>query len=77
MKLGVLVSGRGSNLEAVLAAVVEGHLEGIEPVVVVSNRPGCLALDVASRFGVTTLCLERRGFPSGEARDARIGQAIA
>jgi phosphoribosylglycinamide formyltransferase-1 len=76
MKLGVLVSGRGSNLEAVLTAVAEGRLEGIEPVVVVSNRAGCRGLDVAPRFRVPSLCLERRGFPSGEARDGRIGLAM-
>ena len=76
MRLGILVSGRGSNLEAVLTAAADGRLEGIQPVVVVSNRPACRALDVASRFGAPSLCLERRDFPSGEARDGRIGQAI-
>lgn len=76
MKLGILVSGRGSNLEAVLTAIAEGRLEGIEPVVVVSNRAACRALAVASRFGVPSLCLERSGFANGEARDAGIGQAM-
>lgn len=76
MKLGVLVSGRGSNLEAVLTAIAERRLEGVEPVVVVSNRAGCRALDVASRFGVQSRCFERGDFPSGEARDGRIGQAM-
>ncbi len=77
MKLGVLVSGRGSNLEAVLAALADGRLPGVEPVLVVSNRPGVRALDVAAGFGVQALTLERSGFPTGEARDGRIGQAMA
>jgi phosphoribosylglycinamide formyltransferase 1 len=76
VKLGVLVSGRGSNLEAVLAAVAEGRLDGIEPVLVVSNRRGVRALNVAARFGVPSLTLDRRDFPSSEARDERIGQAM-
>jgi phosphoribosylglycinamide formyltransferase-1 len=76
MKLGILVSGRGSNLEAVLAAAAEGRLAGIEPVLVVSNRSGARALNIAARFGVPSLCLERSGFPSGEARDERIGLAM-
>ena len=48
MRLGVLVSGRGSNLEAVLDA-------GLEVVLVVSNRPGVRALEVAAAHGVPAL----------------------
>jgi len=72
MKLGVLVSGRGSNLEALLAAAIPG----IEPVLVISNRAGVRALEVAARFGVPAMTLVRRDSPSGEARDGRIGQAL-
>lgn len=73
MRLGVLVSGRGSNLEAILRA----SISGIEPVLVISNRAGVRALEVAVRHGVPTLTLERHDFPSGEVRDGRIGQAMS
>ena len=76
MRLGVLVSGRGSNLEAVLDAVTDGRLAGIAPVLVVSNRPGVRALEVAARFGVPAQTLRRSDVPSGEERDGRIGQAM-
>ncbi len=76
MRLGVLASGRGSNLEAVLSAIADGRLEHVRPVLVVSNRAGVRALDVAARFGVPSLILERGSFPSGSARDARIGRAM-
>jgi phosphoribosylglycinamide formyltransferase-1 len=77
MRLGVLVSGRGSNLEAVLAAVADGDLPHVDPVVVLSNRPGIRALSVAQRHGVTTLVLAGRDFADLGARDAAMGRALA
>jgi phosphoribosylglycinamide formyltransferase-1 len=67
--LGVLVSGRGSNLAAVLDA-------GIGVALVVSNRPGVRALEVASAHGVPSRVLRRADFADAEARDAAIGQAL-
>ena len=77
MRLAVLVSGRGSNLAAVLEAVADGRLTGIEPVLVVSNRPGVAALAVAAGHGVRILVLPRAAFASAGARDAAIGGAMA
>jgi phosphoribosylglycinamide formyltransferase 1 len=76
MRLGVLVSGRGSNLEAVLAAVADGHLSHVEPRIVISNRPGVRALEVAERHGVPSLTLSRAVIPDAGARDGAIGQAL-
>jgi phosphoribosylglycinamide formyltransferase 1 len=77
VRLGVLVSGRGSNLEAVLDAVSAGALAGVEPVIVISNRDGVRALEVASRHGVPTRVLRRADFDGDPAaRDAAIGQAL-
>jgi phosphoribosylglycinamide formyltransferase-1 len=77
MKLGVLVSGRGSNLEAVLEAVAAGRLPGVEPVLVVSNRPGVRALAVAAAHGVPALVCRRADHASADERDAVIGRALA
>ena len=77
MKLGVLVSGRGSNLEAVLRAVADGRLDAIEPVVVISNRAGVRALEIAERHGVPALVLPRAGFATTGERDRAIGEALA
>ena len=73
LKLGILVSGRGSNLEAVLDA----QLLEIEPILVISNRPSVRALDVAAAHGVPVRVL-RRGDFGGDAlaRDAAIGEAL-
>jgi len=69
MTLGVLVSGRGSNLEAMLAA-------GLPVALVISNRPSVRALDVARRRGVTATVMRRADFADGAARDAAIGAAL-
>ncbi|MDI3317143.1 MAG: phosphoribosylglycinamide formyltransferase [Bacillota bacterium] len=64
--LGFLVSGRGSNLEAILAAVERGELPA-EPRLVLSDRAGVRALEVARAHGVPAQVLERREFPDREA----------
>jgi phosphoribosylglycinamide formyltransferase-1 len=76
VRLGFLVSGRGSNLAAVLDAVADGSLSNVEPVLVISNRPGAPALDVAASHAVAALVLHRAGFPDAAARDAAIGDAL-
>ena len=68
-RLGVLVSGRGSNLEAILDA-------GLEVAVVISNRPGVRALEVAAAHGVPVHVLRRSAHPDAGARDAAIGTAL-
>jgi phosphoribosylglycinamide formyltransferase-1 len=77
MRLGVLVSGRGSNLEAVLDAISAGRLPALEAAVVIANRPGIRALEVAARRGVPWRLLARDDFPSASARDEAIGRALA
>ena len=68
--LGVLVSGRGSNLEAILDA-------GFEVAVVISNRVGVRALEVAAGRGVRTCVFRRADFGAADARDAAIGATLA
>lgn len=62
--LGVLVSGRGSNLAAILRSCQQGDLPA-EVVLVASNKPACPALDVARRAGVPVV----RAFPLAEYSD--------
>jgi phosphoribosylglycinamide formyltransferase 1 len=68
LDLGVLVSGSGTNLQAILDAVREGRLDA-RVRIVISNRPGVQALERAERAGAPTRVLEHRGFPSREAFD--------
>jgi phosphoribosylglycinamide formyltransferase 1 len=69
MRLGALVSGRGSNLEAMLAA-------GLEVAIVISNRPAIPALAIAASHDVPTRVLRRADVADADARDAAIGAAL-
>jgi len=61
--IGVLASGRGSNLDAVLDAVDNHYLTKCEVKIVISNRPNAPALDVAKKHHVETITLDDRGVP--------------
>lgn len=62
-RLGVLISGRGSNLQAILGAIQRGELDAIVAVVV-SNRSDAPGLAFASEAGVRTEVLDHRAFPT-------------
>ena len=61
--IGVLVSGRGSNLEAILDAVDRRYITKGEVRVVVSNKPGVGALEIAKKHRVPTAVLDDKGLP--------------
>jgi phosphoribosylglycinamide formyltransferase-1 len=62
----VLISGRGSNLQAVIDAVSQGTLDA-EIAVVVSNRAGAGGLDRARAAGIETLTIPHRDYPTRDA----------
>ena len=61
--IGVLVSGRGSNLEAILNAVDGKYITKGEVRVVVSNRPGAGAIEIARKHRVETVVLDDKSLP--------------
>jgi len=62
LELGVLISGRGSNLQAILDAIARGELDA-HVCLVLSNRPNAPGLERARQAGVATTVLEHRTFP--------------
>ncbi len=66
--LGALISGRGSNLQAIIDAVAGGVLDA-RIAVVISNRADAQGLARAQAAGIETLTVSHRGFPSREAFD--------
>jgi phosphoribosylglycinamide formyltransferase 1 len=66
--LGILISGRGSNLQAIIEAIGEGRLDA-RIAVVIANRPAAPGLERARDAGIPTVCLEHRGFPTREDYD--------
>jgi phosphoribosylglycinamide formyltransferase 1 len=69
MRVGVLASGEGTNLQALLDTV---HGREAEIVAVASDQPAARALDRARAAGVATAVFERGEFPGRRARDAAI-----
>jgi phosphoribosylglycinamide formyltransferase 1 len=72
--IGVLVSGGGSNFEAIVEAVKKGKIPNARVSLMVSNKPGVGALDRAKRLGVESLVLEPKDFPDRPAYFERIGE---
>jgi phosphoribosylglycinamide formyltransferase-1 len=55
VNLGILISGRGSNMDAILAAVKAGRMPDVRPCAVISNKPDAAGLKTASeKYGVPT-----------------------
>lgn len=71
LELGVLVSGNGSNLQAILDAVRDQRLDA-RVRLVVSNRPQAYALERARAAGVPVAVCSHRGMPSREAYDEKL-----
>ena len=59
-RLGVLLSGRGSNFEAIAKSVAEGRISG-EIAVVISNRPEARGLEIARERGLVAVSLPSKG----------------
>src|SRR5690606_27344612 len=75
LRLGVLVSGSGTNLQALLDATAQGRLDA-EVRLVVSHRPDVFALERAARAGVPSLVLNHREFGSREEFDGALVAAL-
>ncbi len=74
-RIGVLISGRGSNLQALIDAIVEGRLDA-EIAVVISNKAQAQGLERARAAGIETLVLDHSAFASREAFDAQIAREL-
>ena len=67
-RLGVLISGRGSNMQALIDAVANRRLDAVISVVI-SNREDAVGLDRARRTGIETICVSHRGWSSRDDYD--------
>lgn len=75
-RLGVLISGRGSNMQAILEAIAAGRLDATVALVL-ANRADAAGLAVARAAGVETLVLEHGRWPSRSAYDAAVAGELA
>jgi phosphoribosylglycinamide formyltransferase-1 len=73
--LVALISGRGSNLQALLDGAAGGELP-VNIAAVISNRPAAAGLERARRAGVTAIALDHKSFPDRAAFDAALRATI-
>jgi len=74
-KIGILASGRGSNMEAIVLACEAGTIPG-EVAVVLSNRASAGALETARRHGIEARHLDPKPYGSREAYDRALVEAL-
>jgi len=73
--IGVLISGRGSNLQALIDAISDGSLNA-QIAIVISNKADAPGLERARAAGLETLVLDHRGYASRDEYDAAIAQEL-
>lgn len=74
-KIGVLVSGRGSNLQAIMDRIADGYLP-LEIAVVISDKSDAYALERAQKAGIKTVAVERKACASKDEFEAKITAAL-
>lgn len=74
-RIGVLISGRGSNLQALIDAVKDGRLPA-QIAVVISNKANAAGLERARAAGIETLTISHRDFADRNAFDTAVAAAL-
>lgn len=74
-KLGILLSGRGTNFEAIADSVAAGRIANAEIAIVISNRGEALGIESARRRGLETRVLPSKG-KERQAHDAEVAAAL-
>ena len=76
LKIAVLVSGGGTNLQAILDAIDSKKITNAEISVVISNNPGAFALERAKKHGVEAVCVSPKRFALREEFHQALMQTI-
>lgn len=67
LRIGVMVSGGGTNLQSIMDNIDSGAITNAEIVVVISNNPGAYALERAKKHGIEAVCISPKNFPDRDA----------
>lgn len=76
IRLGVLISGSGTNLQALIDSIASGALDA-SIVLVISSKPGALGLERAEKAGIPTLALNKNDYANPLAADKLIAAALS
>ena len=74
-KIGILLSGRGTNFEAIAESVAAGRVPQGEIAIVISNRPEARGLEIAKQRGLHAVCIPSQG-KTREQHDAEVAAAL-
>ena len=75
-RVAVLVSGGGTNLQALIDAKARGEIPSAEFVLVIASKPGVYALERAKRAGIPSTVIARRDYPTLETYEAAMLAAL-
>lgn len=75
LKIGVLISGSGSNLQAIIDRIAEGFLNA-KIVLVISSRPDAYGLERAAKAGIPSIALNREVYKDAQAANKQIADAL-
>jgi len=75
IRIGVLASGSGTNLQAIMDGCSRGEIRG-RVVVVISNNPKARALDRARLAGIPAVAMHHRAFPDRDTFDAKLVEIL-
>ncbi|MBE7041124.1 MAG: phosphoribosylglycinamide formyltransferase [Ruminococcaceae bacterium] len=76
-RIGVLVSGGGTNLQALIDAQARGELTSGEIAVVVASKPGVFALERAAKAGIEGIVVERKSFSDKASFEAKLLEELS
>ncbi|HHV99444.1 MAG TPA: phosphoribosylglycinamide formyltransferase [Clostridiaceae bacterium] len=76
LNLGILVSGGGTNLQAIIDSIESGYLKDCSIAVVVSSRSGAFALERAKKHNIPSIVISRKAYESIEAYDDALIQCF-
>ncbi|MCM3079802.1 MULTISPECIES: phosphoribosylglycinamide formyltransferase [Brevibacillus] len=71
-KLAIFASGSGSNFEAIVQAVQQGQLQGVEVTLLVCDKPGAKVLERAERLGIEAFVFDPKAYAGKAAFEAEI-----
>ena len=66
LKIGVLVSGGGTNLQAILDNIENGYITNAQVVTVISSNPDAYALKRAEKYGINGVCIRKKDYSNEE-----------
>lgn len=72
LRVGVLVSGGGTNLQAIIDKIDSGYIKNCEIVIVIASKKEAYALERATKYGISTICIPKKDFSSTCEYDAAI-----